>query len=207
MNPESLIFDVDGTLWNSVDLVVQGWNLALEEAGLPPACTPEGIRPLFGKTMDEIALALLPGLEPERRRDVMSACMAWEDRVMQQDPCDIFYPRVRETLETLSGRHRLYIVSNCQVGYIELLLKKGRLGRLIRDHACFGETGRCKGETMRLLMERNGIAEAAYVGDTQGDLEAARLAGIPFVWAAYGFGKPEAWEVKIDRFSQLTELF
>lgn len=103
MNPESLIFDVDGTLWNSVDLVVRGWNLALEEAGLPPACTPEGIRPLFGKTMDEIALALLPGLEPEKRRDVMSACMAWEDRVMQQDPCDIFYPRVRETLETLSG--------------------------------------------------------------------------------------------------------
>lgn len=50
---------------------------------------------------------------------------------------------------------------------------------------------------MRLLMERNGIAEAAYVGDTQGDLEAARLAGIPFVWAAYGFGKPEAWEVRI----------
>ncbi|MFR8331031.1 MAG: hypothetical protein ACLU9S_00580 [Oscillospiraceae bacterium] len=66
------------------------------------------------------------------------------------------------------------------MGYIEfLLLGKGRLGRLIRDHACFGETGRCKGETMRLLMERNGIAEAAYVGDTQGDLEAARLAGIP----------------------------
>ena len=39
-------------------------------------------------------------------------------------------------------------------------------------------------------MERNRITSAAYVGDTQGDLEAARLAGIPFVWAAYGFGNP-----------------
>ena len=36
MHAESLIFDVDGTLWNSVDLVVKGWNLALEEAGLAP---------------------------------------------------------------------------------------------------------------------------------------------------------------------------
>lgn len=207
MNLESLMFDVDGTLWDSVDLVTRGWNLALEEAGLPPTCTPEGIRPLFGKTMDEIALAFLPDQGPEKRRELMAACMAWEDRVMQSDPCEIFYPRVRETLEALSRRYRLFIVSNCQVGYIELLLEKGGLGSLIRDHACFGETGLCKGETVRLVMERNRITSAAYVGDTQGDLEAARMAGIPFVWAAYGFGRPEAWEARIDRFSQLTELF
>ena len=56
-------------------------------------------------------------------------------------------------------------------------------------------------------MERNRIPSAAYVGDTQGDLEAARLAGIPFVWAAYGFGNPEAWEARLEAFCQLTELF
>ena len=99
MNPESLIFDVDGTLWDSVDLVVRGWNLALEEAGREPTCTPEGIRPLFGKTMDEIALAFLPDQGPEERRRLMNSCMAWEDRVMQDDPCEIFYPQVRQTLE------------------------------------------------------------------------------------------------------------
>ena len=146
MNPESLIFDVDGTLWDSVDLVVRGWNLALEEAGREPTCTPEGIRPLFGKTMDEIALAFLPDQGPEERRRLMNSCMAWEDRVMQDDPCEIFYPQVRQTLEALSRCHRLFIVSNCQKGYIELLLEKGKLGGLIRDHACFGETGLCKGD-------------------------------------------------------------
>ena len=207
MNPESLIFDVDGTLWDSVDLVVRGWNLALEEAGREPTCTPEGIRPLFGKTMDEIALAFLPDQGPEERRRLMNSCMAWEDRVMQDDPCEIFYPQVRQTLEALSRCHRLFIVSNCQKGYIELLLEKGKLGGLIRDHACFGETGLCKGETIRLVMERNRITSAAYVGDTQGDLEAARLAGIPFVWVAYGFGNPEAWEARLEAFCQLTELF
>ncbi len=207
MNPESLIFDVDGTLWDSVDLVVRRWNLALEEAGREPTCTPEGIRPLFGKTMDEIALAFLPDQGPEERRRLMNSCMAWEDRVMQDDPCEIFYPQVRQTLEALSRRHRLFIVSNCQKGYIELLLEKGKLGGLIRYHACFGETGLCKGETIRLVMERNRITSAAYVGDTQGDLEAARLAGIPFVWAAYGFGNPEAWEARLEAFCQLTELF
>lgn len=207
MNAESLIFDVDGTLWDSVDLVVRSWNVALQENGLTPNCTADRIRPLFGKTMDEIARAFLPEESPARQRAVMASCLAWEDRVLAEDPCDIFYPQVRQTLELLSRRHRLFIVSNCQNGYIELLLEKGNLGALIRDFACFGQTGTCKGETIRLVMERNRITDAAYIGDTQQDLEAARLAGIPFVWAAYGFGQPEAWEARIDRFCQLAELF
>ena len=202
MHAESLIFDVDGTLWNSVDLVVKGWNLALEEAGLAPTCTAEGIRPLFGKTMDEIARAFLPDQAPKRRQEIMDSCM-----VMQADTCDIFYPGVRHGLEALAQRHRLFIVSNCQRGYIELLLEKGNLGTWIRDHACFGETGLCKGETIRLLMKRNEIRSAAYIGDTQGDREAACLAGIPFVWAAYGFGRPEAWDARVETFSQLEQLF
>ena len=207
MHAESLIFDVDGTLWNSVDLVVKGWNLALEEAGLAPTCTAEGIRPLFGKTMDESARAFLPDQAPKRRQEIMDSCMVWEERVMQADPCDIFYPGVRQGLEALAQRHRLFIVSNCQRGYIELLLEKGNLGTWIRDHACFGETGLCKGETIRLLMKRNEIRSAAYIGDTQGDREAACLAGIPFVWAAYGFGRPEAWDARVETFSQLEQLF
>lgn len=207
MKPESLIFDVDGTLWDSVELVAKGWNLALEEAGMPPTCTPENIRPLFGKTMDEIAAAVFPSLPPERRLALMASCLRWEDRVMQEDPCRIFYPQVQETLAALAPHYRLFIASNCQRGYIELLLEKGELGHLITDYACFGQTGLPKAGTIRLLMDRNQITHGVYIGDTQGDLEAARGAGLPFVWAAYGFGKPEAWDEKIDRFSSLIQLF
>ena len=208
MHAESLIFDVDGTLWNSVDLVVKGWNLALEEAGLAPTCTAEGIRPLFGKTMDEIARAFLPDQAPKRRQEIMDSCMVWEERVMQADPCDIFYPGVRHGLEALAQRHRLFIVSNCQRGYIELLLEKGNLGTWIRDHACFGETGLCKGETIRLLMKRNEIRSAAYIGDTQGDREAAwrasRLSGRPMASADRRPGMPgwrpfRNWSSSSDR--------
>ena len=127
MKPESLIFDVDGTLWNSVELVAKGWNLALEEAGLPPTCTPDNIRPLFGKTMDEIAAAIFPSLPQEERLKRMASCLNWEDRVMQADPCRIFYPQVRQTLTALAQHYRLFIASNCQRGYIELLLEKGDL--------------------------------------------------------------------------------
>lgn len=207
MRPESLIFDVDGTLWDSVALVAKGWNAALREAGLEPTCTEENIRPLFGKTMDDIGAALFPAEPPERRHSLMESCMDWEYRVMEEDPCDIFYPGVKQTLEKLAQRYRLFIVSNCQCGYIELLLEKGRLGHLIRDFSCFGQTGTCKAQTTRLVMERCGIENAVYIGDTQGDLEAARGAGIPFVWASYGFGAPESWDGRVSCFRELDSLF
>ena len=56
-------------------------------------------------------------------------------------------------------------------------------------------------------MERNGFKDVVYVGDTQGDLEACEVAGIPFVYCAYGFGQPERYDYKIEKFSELLELF
>ena len=41
-------------------------------------------------------------------------------------------------------------------------------------------------------MERNGLKAPVYVGDTQGDFEACKAAGVPFVWVEYGFGKVDA---------------
>ena len=58
---------------------------------------------------------------------------------------------------------------------------------------------------MRLLADRNGFCSPIYVGDTQGDLEASREAGIPFWWASYGFGKPEAYDRKLDRFADMAD--
>lgn len=205
MKYESLIFDVDGTLWNTVPLVARGWNLALEELGLEPNCTPEGILPLFGQTMDRIAAALMPELSAQVRERNMELCMERENQVLQNDPCHVFYPGVIDTLHRLSRAHRLFIVSNCQKGYIEILLEKGGLGSCILDHSCFGDTGTCKGETIRRLMARNNVENAAYVGDTQGDLEAAEYAGIPFIFAAYGFGNPARWDHRIDSICRLVE--
>ena len=55
-------------------------------------------------------------------------------------------------------------------------------------------------------MERNGIKEAVYVGDTQGDANACKEAGIPMIFAAYGFGQVEEEHVAIQSFGELLEL-
>ena len=90
--------------------------------------------------------------------------------------------------------------------YAELLMEKGGLGGLISDFDCFGNTGLPKGQTLRLLCERCNVRDAVYVGDTQGDMEASEQAGLPFVWAAYGFGKPAHWDKRIDHFTDLLRL-
>ena len=73
------------------------------------------------------------------------------------------------------------------------------------DFECFGNTGLSKGENIRLLMERAQITDAVYVGDTKGDADACTFAGIPFIFAEYGFGSPTHYAHKITRFPELLE--
>ena len=179
---ESIVFDIDGTLWDSRALVAEGYNIQLRSEGMADRCvTAEALRPLFGKVMTEIADALFPDIAPEPRYALMERCMATENRYLHENPCHIGYPKVRETMEALAKRHRLFIVSNSQQGYPELCIQKMGLEGCISGHLCFGDTGTDKGTTIRILLEKYGISSAVYVGDTQGDMEATYAAGLPFI--------------------------
>lgn len=208
MKAESLIFDIDGTLWDSTDLVAQGYNRYLSRIGLSHlAVTGQYLKGLFGRTMTEIADVLFEEIEVPQRYEIMTCCMAEEHQVLEQNPCRIAYPGVVQTLEHLAQNHRLFIVSNSQAGYPQLLMKKLGIEHLISGTLCYGDTGTCKGETIRTLMTRHAITDAVYIGDTQGDLEASEMAGIPFLFCRYGFGHPKRWDGVVDQFSELEALF
>ena len=208
MKYESLILDIDGTLWDSRALVAQGYNLQLEKEGLNRYFVDaEQLKPLFGKVMTEIADAMFPDLPEDSRYALMERCMERENRFLHENECAIGYPGVAEALSCLAERHRLFIVSNSQCGYPELCMDKLGIRQLIGGHLCFGDTGTPKGETIRVLMQRHDITSAVYIGDTQGDADAARDAGIPFVWASYGFGTPDGWVAKADTPADLTDIF
>ncbi len=207
MKAEALIFDIDGTLWDSRALVAEGYNIQLRAEGLAHLCvTAEDLKPLFGKVMTDIADIVLWSVEPPRRYEIMERCMETENRHLLQSPCDYDYPGIRQTLEKLRETYRLFIVSNSQQGYPEVCMEKIGIADLIEGHLCFGDTGTSKGKTIRALMERHGVGSAVYIGDTQGDYEATVEAGIPFIWAAYGFGVPEGYEAKVDSFTELLEV-
>ena len=207
MKFESLILDIDGTLWDSRALVAEGWNAQLLAEGLDHLCvTPEGLTALFGKTQQELADIMFASLPEAERMPLMERCMVREQRYLVENACDVGYPGVVQTLEKLAKKHRLFIVSNCEQGYPEICMEKMGFGHLISGHLCYGDTRTCKGETILKLMADQGISSACYIGDTQGDADAAALAGIPFVYCTYGFGQVREYWKSIDSFAELETI-
>lgn len=207
MTANGIIFDVDGTLWDSTDTVAEAWTDAIQHhTQLDMEINAEILKNVFGKTMREIANTLFPTLSDKEKMTILDICYEYENQLLKTKPGKL-YDKVYETLKTLSKEHPLFIVSNCQCGYIEVFLKTTGLEAAVQDHLCFGETQTSKGMTIRTLMERRKLRDVVYVGDTQGDYEACMEAGIPFIFASYGFGNAPAAEVRISRISELLELF
>ena len=104
--------------------------------------------------------------------------------------------------------YKLYIVSNCQDGYIQVMMKNGGLEKDITDFESNGRTGKFKADNICLVLERNGIPKeaAVYVGDTPMDEIATREAGLRFIHAAYGYGKAEAPDAVIGSIKELPEV-
>lgn len=203
----NIIFDIDGTIWNTTGIIAKAWQAASDSMGLSKTViTPELLKKEFGKTMDVIAREVFPDVPAQKDLDdLIGLCCEYEEEAlekMDQETVDsIVYDGILETMRKLSRKHRLYIVSNCQSGYIEMNIAKCGTEDIITDHLCYGETGMSKGDTMLELIRRNGLSvdECVYVGDIQGDLDQSRYAGVRFIHAGYGFGKVNDPDARIRK--------
>ncbi|MCQ2240181.1 HAD-IA family hydrolase [Treponema sp.] len=204
---DGIILDIDGTIWNTTGIVAVAWNKAIEKSGLDAKkVNAQMLQQEFGKTMDVIAQDLWPNLSKADQDKLMSYCCTEEQIEIKNNTIDITYPGVIETIKELSTMQNLYIVSNCQDGYIELTMEKTGITPYIKDFECFGRTGKAKAENIQILCSRNNITSPLYVGDTQGDCDSCKQAEIPFIWASYGFGRADKYYEKIDSFEELIKI-
>ncbi len=205
---KAIVFDMDGTLWDSADNVAISWNIAMEQFGYEREPINEAdMQSVMGKTMDKIAEILFNKVEGEERKALLElACKVENDYLREHG--GVLYPEIRSTMEKLKENYRLFIVSNCQAGYIEAFLDYYQFHDLVEDIECFGNNDKPKAENIKLICERNHVAaeEAVYVGDIQGDYDAATAAGLEFIHAAYGFGTIAAEVPKINTFAELPEV-
>ena len=142
----------------------------------------------------------------EERTHLGDLCFEYENQLLAEEPCPVF-DGVKETFQKLSKKHKLFIVSNCACGYIEVMLSTSGLDKYVTDTLCFGQTNTSKGKTIRTLMERNNLKDVVYVGDTQGDADACKEADVPFIFAEYGFGDVPDAKTRIKDITGLTTLF
>ena len=207
MKDTLLLFDLDGTLWDSAPAVAEAWNEIFQREcpGLKPL-TVDDIHSVMGMTMKEISLALYPEADMPRRDEIFDICCRHEVEYLYSH-CGTLYPNFRNVMETLKAEgYDLAVVSNCQTGYVKAFLVSSGAADLFIDYEEWERTGLTKGENIRLVMDRNHYAKGVYIGDTKKDREAALQARIPFIHAAYGFGTVDAADGVIHSLSELPAL-
>ncbi len=205
--PDSLIFDLDGTLWNATVSICKVWNSVIKEyPEIKKEITVRDLEGVMGKSLDEIGEIFFPDTPSEIRGEIMKKCCERQCPLLEKEGGKL-YDGVSETLDLLYKKYRLFIVSNCEKGYIPAFMKVNKFEKYFTDFEHPGRTGFPKGENIKIIVERNNLKSPVYVGDTKMDFESAKFAGIPFVFAAYGFGKVSGADYTIYKFSDLKSLF
>lgn len=203
---KAILFDLDGTLWHTSDVILPIWNEVLKKhSETEKQITLDEMNSYMGKTIEQIAAIMLPELSKENGVRIIKECCAVEVPYLEKSGGHL-YDNLEEVLSKLSGNYFLGIISNCQCGYIESFLKAHRLEKYFSDFEMSGRTQLTKGENISLVIKRNSIDSAFYVGDTIGDQIASKDAEVPFVFAEYGFGNTENPKYTIRTFADLLDI-
>lgn len=206
MERKGIIFDLDGTMWDASHSNCAAWNRALEKhPEIERKFTEEELKGYMGKTLDQIALCAFPEMDICDSLPILKDCTREEIAALNQHG-GILFPKLEETLAELVHQYHLYVVSNCQDGYIQAFLDFHHLNQYFEDIENAGRTGKGKADNIRIVVGRNNLDKAVYVGDTDGDFISAKEAGIPFIFAEYGFGHVENPEYVIESFEKLTDV-
>ena len=208
MYTDGIIFDMDGTIWDTCEVVAKTWQQAAENHDVHITFTADLMKSCMGLLMEDFGAKVMPDIEPGLRHEILTEGMDLENQYLAEHG-GLLFPKVIETLEILSQKVPLFIVSNCQAGYIESFFQGHDTDKFFKDFENPGRTGMAKAENIRLICERNDLKAPVYVGDTQGDLDACKAAGVPFIYASYGFGSVDVGQCAkvIESFSELAGIF
>ncbi len=201
---DSIGFDLDGTLWDSTDSITKAWRTVAAEFGvhLPDL---EEMKSVMGLNRIDLMKKLFPDMDEKLSADFFDRATVECVRELRLHGGKL-YDGVEETLRELSKHYKLYIVSNCQESYMNAFLSYHKLGKYFCDFAYEGPDTLSKGENIKKVIVRNGLTASVYIGDTQGDCNAAKLAAVPFGFAAYGFGTVDRYDYIFSSFFEIGEI-
>lgn len=207
MKADGIIFDLDGTLWDASETLAKAWQSTKPQVSYEfQEITPNDIRQVAGMKHDLVYKEWFPELSEKQQHELMQ--VSGKEKIAHLKKFGgKLYDDLESTLKYLHNKYKLFIVSNCQDGYIEAFLEHHNLLSYFDDYECPGRTGLPKDENIKDVVKRNNLKLPVYVGDTQGDYDASQKAGVPFIYARYGFRDVKEYEQSIDRFADLKKIF
>jgi phosphoglycolate phosphatase len=204
--PDSLIFDMDGTLWDAADTYAESWNRVFEKLKIERVMAREELLERIGWEGAKVMAAIFPEFNDDQRAAAYDAVNDLRRELIPQIG-GILYDGVLDGLKQLSEKYKLFILSNCGQGIIRVFIDWADIDDVITDELAYGVNRMPKHHNIKLLTDAHQLKAPVYIGDTSGDGEQSRKAGIPFVFVSYGFGKTDDYDLKFDDFKSLTNYF
>lgn len=202
--PDSLIFDLDGTLWDITPTVAKARNNALRALGISHTeITAKDVAKTVGLSVNEAYRQSFSSFSEKKLEDLINEVNKEITYILPFEGATL-YPGVRNGLSKLHNKFKLYIVSNCNEGYIENFLQWSELGEFFNDFECYGRTKKSKAKNILSVVKRNNLYSPVYIGDTGQDQIAATEANIKYIHVNYGFGKPEFTCQNFNSFEELV---
>ena len=203
---DGIIFDIDGTLWDSRKGVAESWNMALRDyTDYDITLNYEELGKLFGKPMIEIFRTIFPDMTNAEMERLIPVFYTYEHKYLAENPPSL-YAGGERVLAELSREYPLFIVTNAQSGYIECLFEATGIKKYFTDWLCYGDTKSEKDVTMKMLIQKNNLKSPVYIGDTQGDFDSCKKAGVPMIYAAYGLGNVKNPEITVNSVTELLDI-
>ena len=204
--PDSLIFDMDGTLWDAVDTYANSWNLVFEKLAIKRIIGRNDLMQLMGMEGKKLTKVLMPDFDDDKAQGIYMDVNETRRQILPTSG-GVMYSGVTEGIKQLATKYKLFILSNCAIGIIPLFISWASIEDDITDSMAYGQNNMPKHHNMQLLIDKHQLKEPVYIGDTNGDAEQTRMAGIPFIFVSYGFGKTDNYELKFDDFESLTKYY
>lgn len=204
--PDSLIFDMDGTLWDAVDTYTESWNLVFKKRGINRTMARHHLLQRIGWDGEKVMQVVLPEFDPEKRQEIYAEVNEVRRMLLPQNG-GVLYDGVIAGLKQLASRYKLFILSNCATGIIRIFIDWAGIDKHITAELAYGVNCMPKHHNIKLLADTHRLKRPVYIGDTAGDSGQSRLAGVPFVFVSYGFGETDDYNLKFDNFKSLTDYF
>jgi phosphoglycolate phosphatase len=201
---DSFIFDLDGTLWDTSIKIDHSWNKALERfAKLRSPFSLADILGIMGKHHSEILADLFPDAPQEEADACLAECYIEHQADILENNAYALYDDAGHVINQLAKTRRVFLVSNCDQPYLDLFLQKFSHSSDFEATLCHGATGKDKAWNIKHVIDKANLQAAVYIGDTATDEAAAKAAGIPFIFAEYGFGQASNADFSIASLKEL----
>lgn len=204
---DSIIFDMDGTLWDATASYCEIWRICFANRGVCFPFSDDEIKAYMGTPIDGIFddIVRRTGVEFDRE-SFLSEISRVEDEEMLRLGGKLF-PGVVDGLRRLSKHYRLFMVSNCSRYGLRNFMAFTGTAPYFTGSLSYGQRNVPKSENIHEIIRQYGLKCPIYFGDTQSDCDETHRAGINFAFASYGFGKCSDFDLQFASFAEFTDYF